>query len=596
MTNKYGVIVIGAGHAGCEAALACARMELKTLLVTMDLNAIARMSCNPAIGGLAKGQIVRDLDALGGEMGKVTDLAGIQFRMLNKSRGPAVWSPRAQCDMELYSREMRKSLENQKNLTLLEDEAVKIISKNAKVTGIETKKTGAIVAKALILTTGTFLKGLIHVGLRNFPGGRINEEPANHLSDSLLSLGFEVKRLKTGTPPRIDKKTINFSKLSEQPGDNPPVPFSHFTYTTSFQKEKKQLSCWLTYTNENTHAIIREGLNRSPLYTGVIKSAGPRYCPSIEDKVVRFAERNRHQIFLEPEGYGTDEYYANGISTSLPEDVQEKIVHSIEGLENARIIRYGYAIEYDFCPPTQLYHTLETKLVENLYFAGQINGTTGYEEAAAQGLVAGINAGLKLKGKGTFILLRNESYIGVLIDDLVTKGVDEPYRMFTSRSEYRLVLRFDNADLRLMDYGHRFGLISDKYHKQFERYRGFINKTIKHPQLAYPGQSEIYPWTKEKIDFEIGIEKKYDGYIKIQKAQAEKLKKMEGKTIPEDFDYKKITGLLTETKQKLSKIRPRTIGQALRVSGVTPADIAVLMIYIEKGKNRNKETKTNGPN
>ena len=312
--------------------------------------------------------------------------------------------------------------------------------------------------------------------------------------------------------------------------------------------------------------------------------------------MVRFAERNRHQVFLEPEGYDTDEYYANGISTSLPEDVQEKIVHSIEGLENAKIIRYGYAIEYDFCPPTQLYHTLETKLVENLYFAGQINGTTGYEEAAAQGLVAGINAGLKLKGKGTFILLRDESYIGVLIDDLVTKGVDEPYRMFTSRSEYRLVLRSDNADLRLMDYGHRFGLISDKYHKQFERYRGFINKTIKHPQLAYPGQSEIYPWTKEKIDFEIGIEKKYDGYIKIQKAQAEKLKKMEGKTIPENFDYKKITGLLTETKQKLSKIRPRTIGQALRVSGVTPADIAVLMIYIEKGKNRNKETITNGSN
>ena len=589
MINKYDCIVIGAGHAGCEAALASARMGQKTLLVTQSLEAVARMSCNPAIGGLAKGQIVRDVDALGGEMAKITDAAGLQFRMLNKSRGPAVWSPRAQCDKDLYSALMRKSLEQQEGLGLVQDEAKSIIVENNKITGIETVTGQRYYSKALILTTGTFLKGLIHVGLEHFPGGRLNEKPANFLSDSLRALGFETKRLKTGTPPRLSGKTIDFSNIEEQPGDEPPLPFSHFTDTKTFQKEKKQLPCWLTYTNKKTHELIRKGLDRSPLYTGIIKGIGPRYCPSIEDKVVKFADRDRHQVFLEPEGYTNDQYYANGISTSLPEDIQVNIVHSIKGLENAAILRYGYAIEYDFCPPTQLNRTLETKLFENLYFAGQINGTTGYEEAAAQGLMAGINAALKNKGKPAFTLSRDESYIGVLIDDLITKGVDEPYRMFTSRSEYRLILRSDNADLRLMDRGHDLGLVPDKYFKKFAFYRDTVNKSLKSKKILPAEDKAISPWTNEKIEFEVSLEKKYDGYIKLQKAQAGKLKNMEGKRIPDDLDYKSIPSLLTETRQKLSKIRPATIGQALRVPGVTPADIAVLIIYLEKNKRQNQK-------
>jgi len=581
---EYDVIVVGAGHAGCEAALVCARMGLKTLLATMNLDTIAQMSCNPAIGGLAKGQIVREIDALGGEMAKITDEAGLQFRMLNLSRGPAVQSPRAQCDKKIYSGLMKRVLEAQHNLDLLQAEATAIIREGHRVSGIETKTGVKFSAGSVIITAGTFMKGLIHVGLENFPGGRLGELSSEGLSASLAGFGFEIKRLKTGTPPRLNGSTMDFSKLSIQPGDEPPAPFSHFTDTLAWQKQKKQLACWLTYTNERTHEAIRNNLDRSPLYSGVIKSVGPRYCPSIEDKVVRFAERNRHQVFLEPEGYNTLEYYANGISTSLPQDVQETIVHSIEGLEYTKIMRYGYAIEYDYCPPVQLKATLETKLVENLYLAGQVNGTTGYEEAAAQGFIAGINAALKIKGREPFILRRDEAYIGVLIDDLVTKGVDEPYRMFTSRAEYRLILRNDNADLRLMEYGHYFGLVSDDFYCRFIKYKAAVERHSAENTAEYPADEEILPWSKEKIDQEVAILNKYSGYILIQKQMIAKLKNMEEKRIPENFDYDGVSSLLTETRQKLKKFLPRTVGQASRISGVTPADLAILSIYMEKEK------------
>ncbi|MCB4791128.1 MAG: tRNA uridine-5-carboxymethylaminomethyl(34) synthesis enzyme MnmG [Elusimicrobia bacterium] len=579
--NKYNVIVIGAGHAGCEAALCTSRLGLSTLLVTMNLDTIAQMSCNPAIGGLAKGQIVREIDALGGEMGFITDQSALQFRMLNKSKGPAVWSPRAQCDKKIYHLLMKNSLEKQQNLDLLQAEAVKLIAKNNKAAGVETKAGTKIACDIVIVTTGTFLRGLIHIGLTHFKGGRLGELSAENLSTSLEDFGFEVKRLKTGTPPRINGKSIDFSCLSPQEGDVPPEPFSHFTDKETL-KNRKQLPCWLTYTNEKTHEIIRKNLDRSPLYSGVIKSIGPRYCPSIEDKVVRFSEKTRHQVFLEPEGYTTEEYYANGISSSLPEDVQEDIVHSIKGLENAKIMRYGYAIEYDYAPPTQLKPTLETKNIENLYFAGQINGTTGYEEAAAQGLVAGINAALKFQNREPFILRRDQAYIGVLIDELTTKGTDEPYRMFTSRAEYRLILRCDNADLRLMDEGYKLGLIATKMHKAFDIYRDAISKSLVSKEGCETDDKLLYPWTKEKIDLEVAIEKKYAGYIKRQDVQINKLKKMEDKKIPPDIDYSSIKGLPQETKQKLNKIRPLTLGQASRISGITPSDIAVLVINMQK--------------
>ncbi|OGS24223.1 MAG: tRNA uridine-5-carboxymethylaminomethyl(34) synthesis enzyme MnmG [Elusimicrobia bacterium RIFOXYB2_FULL_50_12] len=578
---KYHVIVIGAGHAGCEAALAAGRKGLSTLLVTLHPDSIAQMSCNPAIGGTAKGQIVREIDALGGEMAKVTDCAGLQFRMLNLSRGPAVWSPRAQCDKRLYHGAMKSALESQENLDVLQAEAAKILVKNNRAAGIETRTGLVIEAGAVIVTTGTFMRGLIHVGMSHFPGGRFNEPSAESLSASLeRECGLEIKRLKTGTPPRINGRSIDFAAMERQPGDEPPAPFSHFTDAAAWQKTKRQLPCWLTYTNTETHRIIRDNLDRSPLYCGIIKSAGPRYCPSIEDKVVRFSHRDRHQVFLEPEGYDTQEFYANGISTSLPQDVQQGIVHSIKGLENAKIMRYGYAIEYDYCPPTQLYPTLETKTVENLFLAGQVNGTTGYEEAAGLGLIAGINAANKLQNSPPFVLRRDEAYLGVLVDDLVTKGVDEPYRMFTARAEYRLMLRSDNADLRLMEHGRRLGLICEEFYRRFEAYRAALAEYGANKSISV-SDDELLPWTLAHVRRQAELERKYSGYIARQVKQAGNLRKMENKTIPASIDYGGIPGLLTETREKFQKVRPMTLGQAARIPGVTPADVALLSIHLK---------------
>ena len=615
--KKYDCIIIGAGHAGTEAALASSRMGQKTLLITMRIERIAQMPCNPSIGGIGKGQLVKEVDALGGEMAKAADANGIHFRILNRSRGPAVWSSRAQIDRHKYSTYMKEKILSQKNLDTIEDEAIEIITKAGRVKGVKTKKSETFEAKAIVITPGTFLNGLIHIGLDHKPGGCYGEPASIGLSNSLKKMGFEISRLKTGTTPRLKKDSINFDKLKPQPGDDEPSPFSFNTK----ERLKNSVICHITYTNPTTHSIIKEGLDRSPLYTGIIKSTGVRYCPSIEDKIVRFSERERHQIFLEPEGLDTDWYYPNGLATSLPPDVQNEMIHSIEGLEDAEIIRPGYGIEYEFIQPTELLPTLETKKIKGLYLAGQINGTTGYEEAAAQGLMAGINAALKTKGEDSLVLDRSTSYIGVLIDDLVTKGTNEPYRMFTSRVEYRLLLREDNADIRLRQYGYRAGLVSEEEFKETELKEESIDKAIKElntkrikpteginralegfntarldkviyasdllrrPEVKYQDLksagiiSDNLPADSERI---VELIIKYDGFIKRQLANIEKLKDIEKIRIPDGMDFSKISGLSSEIVEKLDKIKPISLGQASRISGVTPAAIMLLMVYLKK--------------
>ncbi|MBI3008940.1 MAG: tRNA uridine-5-carboxymethylaminomethyl(34) synthesis enzyme MnmG [Candidatus Omnitrophica bacterium] len=610
--KDYDIIVIGGGHAGCEAALASSRMGCSVLLLTMNLDTIAQMSCNPAIGGLSKGHIVREIDALGGEMGKATDRTGIQFRMLNTKKGPAVWSPRAQVDKKAYQYYMKWVMEREPNLDIKQELVEKLDIEEReylkKVTGVITRTNMRYRGRAVIITTGTFLNGLIHIGETSYPAGRQGEFPAVSLSENLREIGFEIRRLKTGTPPRINKNSIDSSQLSSQNGDEKPVPFSFSTRDIT----EEQVPCFVTYTNEKTHDLILKNLDRSPLYAGRIKGIGPRYCPSIEDKVVRFPQRGRHQIFLEPEGRTTEEIYLNGVSTSLPQDVQIEFIRTIKGLENSEVMRFGYAIEYDFVPPSQLKPTQETKLVENLYLAGQINGTSGYEEAACQGLVAGINSVLKLRGEEPFVLGRQEAYIGVLIDDLVTKGTNEPYRMFLSRAEYRLLLRHDNADLRLMKYSRRFGLIPEEDYKVHEEKWRRVNeeiarlrkeragnvtlaKLLQRPDMGYydlPCTNNGNNWTSDMVHA-IETEIKYEGYIKRELARVEKYKKLEDKPLHPGIDYALIPlhpgidyalikGLRTEAKEKLQKIMPDSIGQANRIPGVSPCDISAIMIYMER--------------
>ena len=615
--ETYDVIVVGAGHAGCEAAAAAANLGSKTMLITMNMQTIGQMSCNPAMGGIAKGQIVREIDAMGGFSGIVADKSAIQFKMLNLSKGPAMWSPRTQNDRMKFAEEWRYVLENTPNLDFFQDMVKSLIINNGKVEGVITSLGIGIKGKSVVLTNGTFLNGLIHVGDKQLGGGRMGEPKAYGITEQLVDLGFEAGRMKTGTPVRVDGRSLDYSKMEEQAGDKNPQKFSYL----DTPKLTKQRSCYITYTNDTVHEILRTGFDKSPMFNGTIQSIGPRYCPSIEDKINRFAERNRHQLFAEPEGWNTVEVYVNGFSSSLPEDVQLKALHHVPGFEKAKIFRPGYAIEYDYFPPTQLKHTLETKLIENLYFAGQINGTTGYEEAAGQGLMAGINAHNKVHEKDEFILSRDEAYIGVLIDDLITKGTEEPYRMFTSRAEYRLLLRQDNADIRLTEKAYNLGLAKEERLKNMEEkvaksseLEEFLRETSLKPGIINPilEANESSPvdqayraaqiltrpnlslekltaidFIKEKVEqyneeqkeqAEINI--KYKGYIEKERDNVAKLQRLETIRIPEDFDYSKISSLSAEAKQKLNKIQPKTIAQAGRISGVSPADINVLLIYL----------------
>ena len=619
-TTEYDVIVVGAGHAGSEAAAAAANMGAKTLLITMNLQNIAQMSCNPAVGGIAKGQIVREIDALGGYMGIITDKTAIQFKMLNQSKGPAMWSPRAQSDRMRFSEAWRLQLESLPTLDFFQGMANDLVIENHKVKGVRTSLGITIKAKSVVLTNGTFLNGVMHIGLKQFGGGRAGESAAYGLTECLVQHGFEAGRMKTGTPPRVDARSLDFSKMIPQPGDANPQKFSFSPQTQPLAVQK---DCYMTYTSERVHNILRTGFDRSPMFQGIIHGVGPRYCPSIEDKINRFADKDRHQLFVEPEGWHTVEMYVNGFSTSLPEEVQYAALSQVAGFENVKFLRPGYAIEYDYFPPTQLKHTLETKLIENLYFAGQINGTTGYEEAAAQGLMAGINAVLKVREHAPFVLKRNEAYIGVLIDDLITKGTEEPYRMFTSRAEYRTLLRQDNADSRLTPLGYAIGTVSEERFRQFEAKERKVNhfidyianlsitpdeanpilekynssamkqgdklqKVLSRPNLSLADFEPLEKLTtyltehqltqEEKTRAEVEI--KYAGYIEKEKNNADKLNRLESVRIPDGFDYDKIVSLSFEGREKLNKIRPTTLSQASRISGVSPADVSVLLIYM----------------
>jgi tRNA uridine 5-carboxymethylaminomethyl modification enzyme len=597
---RFDVIVIGGGHAGIEAALASSRLGLRTALLTINCDTVGQMSCNPAIGGVAKGQIVREIDALGGAMGLITDATAIQFRLLNRGKGPAMHSPRAQCDKKGYQFLAKLTLERQENVSIRQEMVETILAEAGRVTGVECRGGVRYRSGAVVVTTGTFLQGLMHTGEVKTPGGRSGDVAANRLSPSLIALGFELKRFKTGTPPRLNGRTIDFSKVEPQPGDAEPVPFSFLTDRI----DQPQLDCHITYTNAAVHDLIRANLDRAPMYSGQIQGTGPRYCPSIEDKVVRFGDRDSHQIFLEPEGRNTLEYYCNGVSTSLPRDVQDAIIPLIPGLEHAEVMRYGYAVEYDYAPPTQLHASLETKPVAGLFFAGQINGTTGYEEAAAQGLIAGINAARSIQGESPLVIDRSQAYIGVLIDDLVTRGVDEPYRMFTSRAEYRLMLRYDNADLRLTALGRRLGLVDDRRWERFEAHRAGIDAlrnrlnstrvdgdslfqalrrpetTWEHllarvPDLAHEGYAA--PAREQVV-----IEAKYTGYIDRQLDQIERFRRLEDKQLPGNLNYLAIPQLRAEAREKLERIQPRSLGQAGRISGISPADIATLLIHLKR--------------
>jgi len=621
MLKNYDIIVVGAGHAGNEAAAAAARLGSTVLLITMNMETIGQMSCNPAIGGIAKGQIVREIDALGGYTGIITDKSTIQFKMLNKSKGPAMWSPRAQCDRKLFSNFWRETLEGIGNLDFWQDVVNQVIIKNGCVAGVRTSMGVEIRCKSVILNSGTFLNGTIHLGDKVFGGGRMGEKSITGITEQLEGLGFKSGRMKTGTPARVDGRSINFSKMEEQPGDISPGNFSYF-YPNPIQKEQK--SCYITYTNENTHEILKSGFDRSPLFNGTIKSVGPRYCPSIEDKINRFSERPRHQIFAEPEGWNTIEFYINGFSSSLPEEIQLKGLRSINGFESAKMFRPGYAVEYDYFAPTQLKHSLETKLVNNLFFSGQINGTTGYEEAAGQGLVAGINAHNKINGINPFILSRDEAYIGVLIDDLITKGTEEPYRMFTSRAEYRVLLRQDNADIRLSKKAYDLGLLDEKKYEVVEekieetkklkaliettsispddvnellrekkssilRQKVKANSIVSRPNINLSSiiernkhlnlEAKKLKHSKEVIE-QVEIDIKYNGYIKREKENADKIKRLEHVKIPEDIEYAKFSALSSESKEKLNMIKPRNIAQASRISGIKPSDISILLVYL----------------